>query len=88
MTDDAPRTEDAARELIAAVLGRIAPEIDLADVDPDADLRDETDLDSMDFLNLVTGIHERTGIEIPEADYPRLDTLADAIAYLLERAGT
>jgi acyl carrier protein len=79
-------TDEDAQDVIAAVLGRIAPEIDLADVDADADLRDETDLDSMDFLNLVTGIHERTGIEIPEADYPRLDTLAHAVAYLVERA--
>jgi len=46
------------------------------------DLRDAIDLDSMDFLNFVIALHERTGVDIPEADYPRLRTLDGAIAYL------
>lgn len=71
-----------ARELIATVLGRIAPEVPLDEVEPDADLREEMDLDSMDFLNYVTGLHERTGLDIPETDYPELATVDAAVAYL------
>jgi acyl carrier protein len=48
----------------------------------DEDLRGALDLDSMDFVNFVVGLHERTGIDIPEADYPRLRTMDGAIAYL------
>ena len=51
-------------------INNIAPEVDLATVDPAADLREAFDIDSMDFLNLVTALHHRTGIEIPEIDYP------------------
>ncbi|HUI19705.1 MAG TPA: acyl carrier protein [Methylocella sp.] len=63
-------------------LANIAPEIDLKLVDPSANLRDALDIDSMDFLNFVSAIHRRLGIEIPEIDYPKLDTLAGAVNYL------
>jgi acyl carrier protein len=63
-------------------LGNIAPEIDLTLVDPAADLREALDIDSMDFLNFVTAIHHRLGVEIPEIDYPKLVTLAGAVAYV------
>jgi acyl carrier protein len=59
-------------------LGRIAPEIDATGIDSDADLREEFDIDSMDFLNLVTALSERLKIEIPETDYPSLATLRRA----------
>ena len=70
---------------LAEVLGRIAPDIDVADIDRDGDLREEFDIDSMDFLNFVLGVHERLGIEIPEADYPHLFTLDGAVEYLAAR---
>jgi acyl carrier protein len=60
----------------------IAPEVDLSTVDPAADLREAIDIDSMDFLNLVTALHHRTGIEILEIDYPKLATLSGMVAYL------
>ena len=47
----------------------------------DEDLREALDLDSMDFLNFVIALHEQTGIDIPEADYPRLRSPDRAIAY-------
>ena len=71
-----------AKNLIVDVLGGIAPEADLASLPGKAVLRDELDLDSMDFLNFITALHERTKINIPEADYPKLFTLDGAIAYL------
>jgi acyl carrier protein len=73
---------DEPRALLAGLLRRIAPEVDLDGVDPDADLQDEVDLDSMDFLNLVTALHEATGIDVPERDYPSLSTVNGFVAYL------
>lgn len=75
---------DEAAAVIADVLGGIAPEIDVVAVDPAATLVEDLDLDSIDFLNLVAGVAERTGREIPERDYPRLATLAGFAAYLAE----
>jgi acyl carrier protein len=63
-------------------LGNIAPEIDLKTVDAGADLREALDIDSMDFLNFVTAIHHRLGVDIPEIDYPKLVTLDGAVHYL------
>lgn len=77
--------DDERRALLLEVLGEIAPEADAADVDPSEDLRDELDLDSMDMLNLVTAVEERLGISVPERDYPRMNTLDGAVAYLGER---
>lgn len=71
-----------ARALVCDVLSGIAPEADFAHLPGDAVLREELDLDSMDFLNFVTALHARTQIDIPEADYPKLFTLDGAAAYL------
>ncbi len=74
---------DAERlALIRDVLGGIAPEAADAEIAGDADLRETLDLDSMDFMNVVIGLHERTGVDIPEADYSELFTLDGAMAYL------
>lgn len=75
-----------ARTLAADVLAGIAPEADLATVRDDEDLRAALDLDSMDFMNLVIGLSERTGQAIPEADTPRLHTLGGLVAYLAARS--
>lgn len=75
-------TNDEALTVLREALARIAPEADLDDVEPDAELRDELELDSMDFLNLMVAIKERTGIEVPERDYPLMATLAGSISYL------
>ncbi len=73
---------DDARRIVRESLAAIAPEIDLAAVDARAAMRDELDLDSMDFLNFVVGIHDRTGLEIPERDYPRIATIAGCVDYV------
>ena len=70
------------RTVVREELSNIAPEADLATVDPGADLREALDIDSMDFMNFVTAIHQRLGIDIPELDYPRVVTLDGMIAYL------
>ena len=51
-------------------LRQIAPEVDMNMMDPDADLREEFDIDSMDFLNLVTALGQRLRLDMPEEDYP------------------
>ena len=74
--------ETEIRALAADVLAGIAPEADLATVGDDEDLRAALDLDSMDFMNFVIGLHQRTGIDIPEADVPKLFTLRGLTGYL------
>lgn len=76
-------------ELRAAVfesLRQIAPEADPDTLDPDADLRDQLDIDSMDFLNYVLGLNATTGAEIPERDYPKLASITSSVAYLAAHA--
>jgi acyl carrier protein len=75
-------TDDELRQAFLDVLCEIAPEVDPAAVPADKDLREELDLDSMDFLNVLVALHERLGIEIPEADASQLVTLDSGIAYL------
>jgi acyl carrier protein len=80
-------TRDEITAVVIDELGRIAPEIDAAQLDPEADLREEFDLDSMDFLNLVTALGERLKLDIPETDYPNFATLRRAVAYLAQKLG-
>jgi acyl carrier protein len=70
------------RKVVQEELNNIAPEADLTTVDPAADFRDVLDIDSMDFLNFITAIHHRLGVDIPELDYRKLVSLDGAIAYL------
>lgn len=74
--------EQDARRIAAEVLAGIAPEADLSAVGDDIDLREALDLDSMDFLNFVIGLGQRSGVKIPEADTPRLRTMRGLVAYL------
>ena len=73
--------ETEIKALVAEILGGIAPEADLGTIADDEDMRLALDLDSMDFLNMIVGLHERTGIDVPEADYPKLFTLAGIVDY-------
>ena len=80
-------TDADIRAALHEELGNIAPDIDLQEVDPSADLRAALDIDSMDFLNFVTAIHHRLGVDIPELDYPKLVTLNGAVSYLQAKLG-
>ena len=75
------------RQHILDAISEIAPEAEFDDLDADDGLREQLDLDSMDFLNIVIALHEALGVDIPEADYPRLFTLNDAIGYLKKKTG-
>jgi acyl carrier protein len=78
-------TSDQLRDVILAQLCRIAPEVQPNAIDPRDSLRNQIDLDSIDFLNLIIALHEALGVEIPEADYARLATLDEAVEYLSAR---
>ena len=80
-------TRDDVAAVLIDELGRIAPETDASRLDPNAELRDELDIDSMDFLNLVTALADRLMIDIPETDYPRLATVGRAVDYLVRKMG-
>lgn len=77
-------TRDEIKADFIADLTAIAPDLDPATIGDDDHLQDDLGLDSMDFLNLVSALHRRFGLPIPEADYPRLATPARAVAYLAE----
>jgi acyl carrier protein len=73
---------DQTRAAILDALSNVAPELDPASLDPRQDLRNQLDLDSMDFLNFVVGLHKAFAIDIPEADYRKLATLEGCVAYV------
>jgi acyl carrier protein len=75
-------TPDDARTLLARLLSGIAPELDLDAIEPGASLTEEADLDSMDFLKLITALDDQTGIDIPERDYPLVQTIDGFVTYL------
>lgn len=79
-------SEAQLREVLIEALTEVAPDIDPSAIEPDTDLAEQFDIDSMDFLNVIVTIHERTGLEIPERDYPKLSTLNDAVRYLAAAA--
>jgi acyl carrier protein len=78
-------SRDELRAAIFAALAEVAPEADPRALRDEVPLRDQLDLDSMDFLNLLIGVHQRTGVEIPEADYGELESLGQLVAYLEAR---
>jgi acyl carrier protein len=80
-------TEAEIRKLAVEVLGDIAPEADPGDLSDDEDMREALDLDSMDFLNFVIGLHKGSGVDIPEADYPKLFTMKGVVTYLTRTSG-
>lgn len=78
-------TESEIRQIVREALSNVAPEVDLDAIDPAKNLRDQIDIDSVDFLNFVIGLHKELGIEIPDADVAKLGTLNDGVAYLQSR---
>ena len=80
--------ERELRHIVRTTLSQIAPEADFDALESDVDLKEQLDIDSMDFLNFVIGIDEATGIDIPERDYPQLATLDGCVKYLSARTVT
>jgi acyl carrier protein len=79
-------TKDEIRASVLAALASVAPEADTTAIDPKRSLRDQLDLDSMDFLNFVVALHKAVGVDVPERDYAKLDALDAGVEYLVSRA--
>jgi acyl carrier protein len=76
-------TRKEAQAAVVGILDSIAPEVDWQRFSTDVSIRDEVDLDSMDFLNFVIALHDDCGVEVPETDYAKLQTLDAIVDYLL-----
>ena len=74
--------DEALRQSVFETLHRIAPEVEGPKLEPGTPLRDQVDLDSMDWLNFLLGLHAKLGVDIPESDYAKLVTLDDLLVYL------
>jgi len=75
-------TKDNCKKLVIEIISDIAPDEDLSAIKPDVRLRDQLQLDSMDFLDIVMELRKRHGIEVPEADYGQLASLQSCADYL------
>ena len=78
-------TDAQLRTVVLDAISGVAPEADVGSVDPSADLREQFELDSFDALNVIVGIDQALGVEIPERDYGQLTTLDACVDYLARR---
>lgn len=75
-------TRDELRQAVLDVLRQIAPEADVSRLDPAKAIRDQLDIDSIDFMRLLIGVNERLHVDVPEADYPKVATIHGMVEYL------
>jgi len=78
-------TADEIRQRLFRVLRSVAPESQPEQLDPSRNYRDELDLDSVDYMNVMVGLNQAFGIDIPETDYRALETVDGAVAYFGRR---
>ncbi len=81
-------TNDEIRSAVLGALRRVAPEADPTTLRGDKPLRDQVDIDSMDFLNFLLEIHAALGVEVPESAYTQVATLDGCVAYVAARSPT
>ncbi len=87
-------TPPEIRDVIIDILADIAPDEDLTQLDDDVPFRDQLELDSMDFLDIVMELRKRYRVQIPEEEYAQLASMASTTAYLtplmadMEKAAT
>lgn len=75
-------TNDEIKQAVTDIIADVAPDEDVTNIKPDVRLRDQLELDSMDFLDIVMELRKRHNIEVPEAEYPELASLDSCAAYL------
>jgi acyl carrier protein len=75
-------TNNEIKEIVLKIISEIAPDEDLSQIKPGVELREQIDLDSMDFLDIVMELRKRYKVDVPEADYKELATLDGCVAYL------
>lgn len=78
-------TRAEIQDRVMQALLSVAPELASASLKPDLPLRDQVDLDSMDFLRFVMELHKQLHVEVPEADYQKLASLSGAVDYVAAR---
>jgi acyl carrier protein len=79
------KTKEEIREIVRKIIAEIAPDEDVSDLKADVPLREQLDLDSMDFLDIVMELRKQYSIDVPEADYPRLESLDSCAEYLVDK---
>jgi acyl carrier protein len=81
-------TRDEIQAKVMEALAAVAPEVGSVGLQPDVPLRDQVDLDSMDFLRFVMELHKRLGVDVPEPDYGKLVSVSAVVHYVATRVGT
>ncbi len=76
------KLEQQVGQIILDIIAIVAPDADLSDVKPNVGLRDQLDMDSMDFLDIVMELRKRYKVEVPKEEYPKLATLKSCVEYL------
>ena len=79
------KSKEEVVEIVRGIIAEIAPDEDVSILKTDIPLRDQLDLDSMDFLDIVMELRKQYSIEVPEADYPRLESLKSCAEYLADK---
>lgn len=77
--------ESEIKSRVLGIIKSIAPELEEGELRADRPLRDQIDLDSMDWLNVLVALHEKLHVDIPEADYGKLVTLDNLVGYLRQK---
>lgn len=75
-------TQEEVKNIVLDIIVDVAPDEDVTDLNPAESLRDQLDLDSMDFLDIVMELRKRHKVEVPSEDYPQLASLDSCVAYL------
>ncbi len=75
-------SKEEIREIIYNIIKEIAPDEDLSNLDDAREIRDQIELDSMDFLDIVLELRKRYKVDVPEEDYPKLATINGCVEYL------
>lgn len=75
-------TASQVRQIVIDIIADIAPDEDVTALDDKKSLREQLDLDSMDFLDIVMELRKRHKVEVPQEDYPKLASLESCVAYL------
>jgi acyl carrier protein len=81
-------TRAEIEQKVKQALCSVAPELESTPLQPDLPLRDQVDIDSMDFLRFVTDLHRQFGVDVPEADYQKLDSLDRTVEYIVAKVGS
>ena len=79
------KTHDDVERAWLAAISEVAPEADPTTIDRARPIRDQLDIDSMDFLKIIVALHDKLGVDVPERDYGKLATLQSGVDYLLGR---